>query len=91
MEFPARQQSVDSCKWNSMHTSPVAKSAFECLAFSNKKHFFLLKKLQNALFDENIEQIDVLWQSFTQGGAPTSYLQRNKPSDGKGYHANKTL
>lgn len=23
-----------------MHSSPVAKSAFECLAFSNKKHFF---------------------------------------------------
>lgn len=72
MEFPVRQQPVDSCKWNSMHTSPVAKSAFECLTFSNKKHFFYSKKLQNALFDENIEQIDVLWPSFTEGGAPTS-------------------
>ena len=44
IEFIVRQQSVDSCKWNSMHTSPVAKSAFECLTFSNKKHFFNSRK-----------------------------------------------
>ena len=31
------------------------------------KCFFYSTKLQNALFDENIEQIDVLWQSFTEG------------------------
>lgn len=62
IEFIVRQQSVDSRKWNCMHRSSVAKY----LTSSNKEHF-LLKRMQNALFDENKEKIDVLWQFPPEG------------------------